>query len=206
MPFVLFIRHGENDFSKKGILAGRRRGVHLNQRGHEQALELGKALADAPIRAIYSSPLDRAVETALPIARALRVSLRREPGLLESDVGDWEGRSVRRLAHTTVWRVFQQAPSRAVHPSGESIIATQSRVVAAVTAICAKHKPRDLIACVSHADPIKLVIAHYIGLPLDYFQRLACETASLSLLAITPTNAQLIWLNRRPPLDLQPLK
>jgi probable phosphomutase (TIGR03848 family) len=202
MPLLLLIRHGENDFSKRGILAGRLAGVHLNERGREQARELAKSLASAPIKAIYSSPLARALETAEPIARGRGLTVQRAPGLIEADVGLWQGRSVRRLAVTRRWRVVQQAPSRATHPGGESIVQVQSRVVTALDAICAKHKPRDLIACVFHSDPIKLAIAHYIGLPLDRFQRLACDTGSVSLLAIGDSSAQLMWSNRRVPFDL----
>lgn len=201
MPLLLLIRHGENDFSKKGRLAGRMSGVHLNDRGRKQSQELAKALADVPIKAIYSSPLERAFETAAPIARARHLRVRQAPGLLEADVGQWQGQSVRRLARTKYWRIIQAAPSRAGHPGGESFVQLQARIVTTLDAICARHKPMDLIACVFHADPIKLAIAHYIGLPLDRFQRLGCDTASVTLLAISESGAQLIWLNRRPPLN-----
>ncbi len=206
MPLLILIRHGENDYSKKGRLAGRMVGVHLNERGRKQAEELATALAHAPIKAVYSSPLERAVETADPIAKALNVKIKIEAGLLESDVGQWEGKSVRRLALTRHWRVIQRAPSRASHPGGESFMQTQGRIVAALDAICARHKPRDLVACVFHADPIKLAVAHYIGLPLDQFQRLGCDTGSATLLAVWESGAQLMWLNRKPPQLFPPSK
>ncbi len=206
MPLLILIRHGENDYSKKGRLAGRMVGVHLNERGRKQAEELATALAHAPIKAVYSSPLERAVETADPIAKALNVKIKIEAGLLESDVGQWEGKSVRRLALTRYWRVIQRAPSRARHPGGESFMQTQGRIVAALDAICARHKPRDLVACVFHADPIKLAVAHYIGLPLDQFQRLGCDTGSATLLAVWESGAQLMWLNRKPPQLFPPSK
>ncbi len=200
MPLLLLIRHGENDYSKKGRLAGRMPGVHLNERGRQQAQELAAALTHVPIKAVYASPLERAVETAEPIAAALKQKVRIEAGLLESDVGEWQGKSVRRLALSRYWRIIQRSPSRAGHPGGETFLQTQGRVVAALDAICARHKPRDLVACVFHSDPIKLAVAHYIGLPLDQFQRLGCDTASASLLAVWESGAQLMWLNRKPPL------
>ncbi len=200
MPLLLLIRHGENDYSKKGRLAGRMPGVHLNERGRQQAQELAAALTQVPIKAVYASPLERAVETAEPIAAALKQKVRIEAGLLESDVGEWQGKSVRRLALSRYWRIVQRSPSRAGHPGGETFLQTQGRVVAALDAICARHKPRDLVACVFHSDPIKLAVAHYIGLPLDQFQRLGCDTASASLLAVWENGAQLMWLNRKPPL------
>jgi probable phosphoglycerate mutase len=199
MPALLLIRHGENDLAKRGVLAGRLPGVHLNEAGRKQAQELAEALGRLPIKAVYSSPLERALETAEPLARALRIGIQRDPGLIESNVGRWEGKSVHRLALSKYWRIVQRSPSRAGHPGGESFVQTQTRVVSALEAICAKHKARDLIACVMHSDPIKLAVAHYIGLPLDNFQRLVCDPASVTLLTLGPSSARLIWLNQQPP-------
>jgi probable phosphomutase (TIGR03848 family) len=201
MPLLLLIRHGENDYSKTGKLAGRMPGVELNERGRKQAEELGKALANAPLAAIYSSPLERAVQTAEPIAKARGLKIIQTPGLLEANVGEWQGKSVRRLALSKYWRVVQNAPSRARHPGGESFAEVQVRIVSTLEEICAKHKDRDLVACVFHSDPIKLAVAHFIGMPLDHFQRLACDTGSVTLLAVGTSSAHLIWLNRRPPFD-----
>ncbi len=201
MPLLLLIRHGENDYSKTGRLAGRLPGVNLNERGRQQAEELGKALANAPLAAVYSSPLERARQTAEPIARARGLKVIEAPGLMEANVGDWQGKSVRRLAMTKYWRVIQGAPSRARHPGGESFAETQLRIVQALDEIMARHKERDLIACVFHADPIKLAVAHYIGLPLDHFQRLAIDTGSVTLLGIGQMSGHLVWLNRRPPFE-----
>lgn len=203
MPLLLLIRHGENDYSKTGRFAGRLAGVHLNERGQKQAQDLADSLVQIPLKAIYSSPLERAMETAAPIAQARKLEVHPDPGLLESDIGGWEGLSVRRAALTKVWRVVQFAPSRAGHPGGETFQQIQTRVVTALDAICKRHKPRDLIACVFHADPIKLAVAHYIGLPLDHFQRLACDTGSVTLINVHEMGAFLIWLNRRPPFELQ---
>jgi probable phosphomutase (TIGR03848 family) len=200
MTILLLIRHGQTSLAKRGVLAGRRPGVHLTDDGRSQAIELANSLASLPIKALYSSPLERAVETARPISRALGMPMRREAGLLEADVGKWQGKSIGRLARTRQWQVVQRAPSRARHPSGESFLETQVRVVSALEKICARHKPRDVVACVFHSDPIKLAVAHYIGLPLDRFQQLACDTASVTLLAVTESSAQLLWLNRHPPL------
>jgi probable phosphoglycerate mutase len=204
MPILLLIRHGENDYTKKHKLAGRLPGVHLNERGQEQAQSLAEALKDVPIKAIYSSPLERAVETATPIAKARRLGLQIEKGLLETNVGRWQGRSLASLRLQKHWKVVQQAPSRAQFPEGETFYELQTRVAAALDAIVRKHKPRDIIACVFHADPIKLAIAHYIGLPLDNFQRLSCDTGSITALAIGEMGVTLIRSNQRPPFDFLP--
>ena len=83
MPVILLIRHGENDYVKKQRLAGRMAGVHLNQNGQKQAQALAETLGRAPIKAIYSSPLERAMETAAPLAQALGLPVQPRPGLIE---------------------------------------------------------------------------------------------------------------------------
>jgi len=203
MTILLLIRHGENDYSKMGKFAGRLPGVHLNERGMKQAEELGEALKDAPLKVVYSSPLERAMETAAPIARAHGLEVVMDEGLQEADVGKWEGISVRRAALTKQWKVVQNAPSRAAHPGGETFIQTQTRIVTALNAICARHKPRDVVACVFHADPIKMAVAYYLGLPLDSFQKLACDTGSVTVLAVHAMGAFLMRLNQRPPFELK---
>jgi probable phosphomutase (TIGR03848 family) len=206
MPLLLLIRHGENDFVKTGKLPGRLPGIHLNERGQKQAQALGDALAHVPIKAIYSSPLERAMETAQPIAASRKLEIIQEPNLLDGKVGKWEGKSLKTLRLTNAWKVVQHSPSRFQFPEGESFIELQSRVVHTLENIVKKHnKPKDIVAVVFHADPIKLAISHFLGLPLDHFQRLSCDTGSVSALFVGEMGANLIKLNQRPPLDfLQP--
>ena len=208
MPLLLLIRHGENDFTKKHKLAGYTPNVHLNERGQSQAQALADALKEVPIKALYSSPLERAVETATPIAAARALEIQNEAGLLETNVGKWQGRSLAALRLQKHWKVVQNAPSRAQFPEGETFYECQTRIVTALDSISRKYKPQDIVACVFHADPIKLAIAHYIGLPLDHFQRLSCDTGSLTALYVNESGANLIKLNQRPPFDFltQPKK
>lgn len=204
MPLFLFIRHGENDYTKKNKLAGRLPKVHLNDYGMNQAQALSKALKETPITAIYSSPLERAMETATPIAKSIGLTIQKEKGLLETNVGSWQGKSLKRLYLHKHWKVIQRAPSRAQFPNGETFYECQNRIVATIDAISSKHKPKDIVACVFHADPIKLAVAHYIGLPLDHFQRLGCDTGSVSAVYIGEMGANLMKLNQRPPFDFLP--
>jgi probable phosphoglycerate mutase len=208
MPLLLLIRHGENDFTKKHKLAGYTPDVHLNERGQSQAQALADALRAVPIKAIYSSPLERAVETATPIAAARELEIQNEAGLLETNVGKWQGRSLAALRLQKHWKVVQNAPSRAQFPEGETFYECQTRIVTALDSISRKYKPQDIVACVFHADPIKLAVAHYFGLPLDHFQRLSCDTGSLTALYVNESGANLIKLNQRPPFDFltQPKK
>lgn len=201
MPLLLLIRHGENEFVKTGKLPGRLPGVHLNENGQRQAQALGEALKDVPLKALYSSPLERTMETAEPIAKARNLPIQQIPELMDSDVGTWQGKSLKILRRTKVWKIVQNAPSRFQFPEGETFYASQTRIVAALDGICRRHKPKDIVAAVFHADPIKLAIAHYIGLPLDHFQRLACDTGSVSVLYVSEMGANLIKMNQRPPID-----
>ena len=205
MPLLLLIRHGENDFVKTGKLPGQSAGIHLNERGLNQAQALGEALKEVPIKAVYSSPLERAMETAEPIARARNLEIVPDPGLRDADVGKWQGKSLKVLRLTNAWKIVQHSPSRFTFPEGESFMSVQTRIVNALESIARKHnKPKDIIAIVFHADPIKLAVAHFLGLPLDHFQRLSCDTGSLTALYVGDMGANLLKLNQRPPFDFLP--
>jgi probable phosphoglycerate mutase len=202
MPLLLLIRHGENDFVKTGKLPGQTSGIHLNERGQKQAQALGEALKAVPIKAIYSSPLERAMETAEPIATSHKLEIRQEAGLKDADVGTWQGKSIKTLRLTNAWKIVQHSPSRFHFPEGESFMDVQTRIVNALEGIVKRHnKPKDIIAVVFHADPIKLAVSHFLGLPLDHFQRLSCDTGSLTALFVGDMGANLIKLNQRPPFD-----
>ena len=201
MTLLLLIRHGENEYVKTGKLAGRLPGIHLNERGQKQAQALGEALKEVPIKAIYSSPLERAMETAEPIATSRKLTIHQEPDLMDTDIGRWQGKSLKVLRLTKVWKIVQSAPSRFRFPDGESFVDAQTRYVDALERIMQKHKLQDIVAVVFHADPIKLAISHFLGMPLDHFQRLGCDTGSLTALHVSEANATLIKLNQRPPFD-----
>jgi probable phosphoglycerate mutase len=175
--------------------------VHLNARGQKQAQALGEALKDVPIRAVYSSPLERAMETAAPIAFPRGLQIVPESDLMDTDVGKWQGRSWKVLRLTKAWKMVQHTPSRFRFPEGESFPETQLRVVNVLERIICKHKSQDVVAVVFHADPIKLAVAHFLGLPLDRFQRLGCETGSVTMLHVGETGANLVKLNQHPPFD-----
>ncbi len=200
MPTLLLIRHGENDYLKKNRLPGHRPGIHLNERGRQQAAELARSLSQLPIKAIYASPLERAVETAEPLAQALGLGIQIRPPLTDVDPGLWTGRSWKALHRTKQWKVIQHTPSQFQFPGGETFLQAQERIVAALIAISAAHK-REMVAVVFHADPIKLAVAHYLGLPLDNFQRLTIHAGSVTVLKIGAPAARLLALNLIPPFS-----
>jgi probable phosphoglycerate mutase len=199
MPVVMLIRHGENEYVKKGRLAGRLPGVHLNHNGHAQAAALTEALKNTPIKAVYCSPLDRTIETAAPIAKAHKLKPISREGLLEVDFGKWQDRTIKQLSRQKLWKTVQSRPSHARFPEGETFAEAQLRMVSEINQLCSQHKPKEIIACVGHSDMIKLAVAYYLGLPLDLFQRLTVQPASVTTLHIHPEGgAQLINLNHIP--------
>jgi probable phosphoglycerate mutase len=202
MPLLLLIRHGENEYVKTGKMAGRLPGVHLNERGQKQAQALGEALKDVPIKAIYSSPLERAMETAAPIASARKMQIIQENGLIESNIGKWQGKSIKALRLTKIWKIVQNTPSRFRFPDGESFPEMQTRIASALERIIEKYnKPQDIVVVVFHADPIKLAVSHFLGLPLDNFQRLSCDTGSLTAIYASESGSNLVKLNQHPPFE-----
>lgn len=200
MTIILLIRHGENDYVKEGRMAGRLPGVHLNEKGREQAQALADKLKDAPIKAVYSSPLERAMETAQPLAAALGQEVIPRAGLLETDMGEWQDRKLKGLSRLKAWRVVQMAPSLLRFPGGETFAECQQRIVSELEMLRGLHDADEMIACVFHSDPIKLAVAYYLGLPLDLFQRLTVMPATVSVIQIDDGFSRLINLNYDPSL------
>lgn len=199
MPIVLLIRHGENEYVKTGRLAGRKPGVHLNEKGHTQAQLLAESLRHLPIKAVYSSPLDRTMETATPLAEALKQEVIPREGLLEVDFGNWQDRTLKELRRRKLWKTVQSSPTQMRFPEGESFAEAQQRIAAELIELSRQHNSKDMFACFGHSDMIKLAAAYFIGLPLDLFQRLMVQPASVTTLSITPDKgAALINLNHIP--------
>ena len=222
MTTFLLIRHGENDYAKKNILAGRLPGVHLNERGRRQALALaerlapsqgaGKAPSPGPkrphkskprpsIKAIYSSPLERAIETITPLAERLGLPVILRPALIETDVGEWQGQPLKRLRRLKVWRLLQHTPSLFRFPGGETVLEGQQRIVSELEYLRQQHAEDELVVCCGHSDPFKYLLAHYLGMPLDLFQRLSLDTGTVTALSIGEQGSRLLWLNLSPDPD-----
>ncbi len=185
MTTILLVRHAVNDFVKTGKLAGWTPGVHLNEDGKAQAQALGKRLSHAPLKHIYASPLERTMETAQAIAEhhpQLTIEQNLEIG--EVRYGDWEGMKISALRSRKMWDVVQEYPSRAVFPNGETMRGVQVRAVNEIERLVKKH-PREMIVIVSHADLIKMVVAHYLGMHLDNFQRIVISPASINTIMLS---------------------
>src|SRR5215218_6047801 len=136
-----------------------------------QAEALAGRLAAVPLDAIYASPLERCQETAAPLAEAKGLKVETLDDLGEVRYGDWTGRTLKELAKEPLWKVVQATPSAARFPAGESLFEMQARAVQAVERLREAH-PKQTVAVCSHADVIKALACHYLGMHVDLFQRL----------------------------------
>jgi probable phosphoglycerate mutase len=207
MAVLLLIRHATNDFVKTGRLPGRTPNIHLNEEGRRQADALRTHLAGQRIDAVYSSQLERAIETAWRIAAQHALPIHIRPDLADIDNGTFTGRAIKDItedpASKDLWKIVVETPSAAVFPDGEAMLDMQRRVVAQLVALAAAHpdvevpptepdaKPThrpQTIAVVMHADPIKAALAHFLGMPFDFFQRLGVAPASISTVIHNPAD------------------
>jgi len=190
---LFLIRHGLTPHTNER-LSGWLPGISLSDAGLAQAEGLAARMGPVKLDAIYASPLERCVETARPLAssKKLRVRIREELG--EVRYGDWEGKRLRTLAKTKLWRQVMASPSRARFPGGETLAETQARCVAAVEALSVRHD-RDAVAVVTHADVIRVVIAYYAGIHLDLYQRLVISPVSVSVLWVGQSTPRVLAVN-----------
>jgi probable phosphomutase (TIGR03848 family) len=200
---LVLVRHATTAATGKR-LGGWTPGVHLDEPGRAQARAAAERLADLPVAAVYTSPLERTRETATAVARphGLRTRVRR--GLGEVDYGDWTDQPLGTLRRRKLWATIQATPSRVTFPGGESIRGAQARAVDTVEALAAEHGD-DTFVAVSHADVIKAVLAHYLGMHLDSFQRLVVSPASASVLHLPAAGAPaVLTCNHHGPLPRPP--
>lgn len=194
MTVLILIRHATNDFVKEGRLAGWTPGVHINAQGQREAEALARRLARVPLEAIYSSPLERAVDTAEIIAACHKLPVQVCYGLGEGRAGEWTGKLIKEVEGTDTWKALQSHPVGVKLPGGESIDEVQARMVAEAEDIVRAH-PDGIVVLVSHADPLKSLIAHYLNWDLNEYQRVALQPASASILIAGEKTARLILLN-----------
>jgi probable phosphoglycerate mutase len=198
MARLLLIRHAPTAETGKS-LSGRLPGFSLTEAGREMADDLGRRLTTVALAALYSSPLERTWETAQAIARHQRRGTARtvvqQTGLIEVDYGTWSGRPFRTLYKLAGWQTVRTAPSRIRFPGGESLLEAQARAVSTCEELARAHRGK-VIGLVTHADVIKAAIAHFLGQPLDLFNRLEVSPASVSVLDLAPDRPpRLVALN-----------
>lgn len=191
---IVLVRHGQTHTTGQ-VLPGRAKGLHLAPAGQEQATRAAERIAQLPaVAALYTSPLERARQTAAPIGRALSLTPQVRRGLLECDFGDWTGERLDRLMKLPEWATVQRAPSTFRFPGGESFTEMQHRIVGALEEIRDAHRG-ELVVCVSHADPIKAAVAHAMGTHLDLFQRIVISTCSITAITWTTHGPAVLTVN-----------
>jgi probable phosphomutase (TIGR03848 family) len=199
MTTVLLVRHGRSTANTSGVLAGRTPGVGLDDKGREQAAAVGDRLAELPLAAIVSSPLQRCVETVAPLVAATGRRLTKEKRLAECDYGDWTGRSIKELMKEKVWPVVQTHPSSVAFPGGESMAGMAARAVSAIRdwdqRLSAQHGPAAVWVACSHGDLIKAVVADALGMHLDLFQRIVIDPGSVTAISYTEFRPFLLRVN-----------
>jgi probable phosphoglycerate mutase len=158
---------------------------------------VAERLERVPFKAIYSSPIERTRETADAIAERHKLDVEISPELGEVHYGKWTNRSFKTLVRTKLWATLQSFPSAARFPDGETLRAVQSRAVDEVERIRARH-PKRTVCCVSHADVIKLIVAHYMGLHIDFFQRISISPASVTIISVSDGGPRVLVLNALP--------
>jgi probable phosphomutase (TIGR03848 family) len=190
---VLLIRHGAHALQGK-VLVGRTPGVHLSGEGRRQAETLAHRLAETSVRAIYSSPLERAQETAAPLAERLGLETKVVEDLNEIDFGDWTNQPIETLADDQRWHLFNSFRSGTTPPNGEAMLDVQARFVGMVEGLRTLY-PGAQVAIVSHGDVIKSGLAHWLGVHLDLFQRIEVSPGSLSVVEIEDYGPRILRLN-----------
>ena len=190
----LLVRHGQTPTTGK-VLPGRATGLHLADAGQAQAQAAADRLAVLDrVDAIYSSPLERARETAAPIGRARSLKVGVDKSLQECDFGDWTGCELKKLMKLPEWSTVQRAPSTFRFPGGESFTEMQTRMIGAIDRLRIAHLG-GVVVCVSHADTIKAVVAHAMGTHIDMFQRIVISPCSITAIAYSAGGPVVLTVN-----------
>lgn len=197
MVDLYLIRHGLTDAVGRSI-AGRSPGVHLNEAGTRQAECLAEALGSVSISAVYSSPLERARETAKPLAERYGLHVQTAAELNEIDFGEWTGCELDVLQEDPHWMQFNSLRSCTRPPGGETMLEVQARVVTFLISLANTNpNPADRsLILISHGDVIKAAVMYVLGTPLDLFLRFEIAPASVSCIRFEGSYPKLLVLNR----------
>ena len=182
MTTLFLIRHGTTAVTGSRLY-GRTPGIHLDER-----------FEGIRLTAVYSSPLERCLETMEPLAGARGLEIRTSDALIEMDAGAWTGRTLPSLRRVKLWDTVQRNPSRFSFPGGESFVDAEARVLDEIERIVARH-PRGRIAVGTHGDLVRVLISHYTGAHLDQFQRVMAEPASVSVVHLGEGVPRILLVN-----------
>ena len=190
---IRLLRHAHSTANEKGILAGRDKTVHLSERGMREAAQVELHLRSMTINRVVSSPLPRARQTIAPfLSQNSKIESIRDSGIIEMDYGDWSGKKLSLLSKKPLWRGIQRNPASIRFPAGESFLEMLERSTDSIRRLAL---PGKTTLFVSHGDVIKAIVAHYLGMHLDNFQKIAIDPASLTRIVINEGNAFISYTN-----------
>jgi probable phosphoglycerate mutase len=193
MTTFLLIRHGLTD-AVGHVMTGHEAGVHLNATGRDQAAGLPMRLGVVPIHALYASPLERTRETAQPVADARGLPIQIEPRFIEVDFGGWTNRRFADIADDPAWRFYNEYRGATRPPAGEGLINVQQRTVAALLDLQERH-PDQVVAVFTHADTLRAILLYFLGMPVDFVQRLEISPARISVLQLGAGAPRVLQVN-----------
>ena len=185
MASIILVRHSRSTANTAGVLAGQAPGIALDEVGFTQAQGLVSRIGEIEIKRIISSPLQRCLETITPWHTAHGKSIIEiDRNFIESDYGSWTGQKLSELSKEPLWKEVQKKPSKVTFPAGESFKAMFDRVSKGLDQIIDSLNDDDNVIIVSHGDIIKLAIAKILDLPIDNFQKLVIDPASISIVKV----------------------
>jgi probable phosphoglycerate mutase len=175
-------------------LWGRTPGICLNEKGEMQAQRLADRFKHIRLDAIYSSPLERALQTATVIAQNTKLDVIKSAAANEIDFGEWSGKSFEELSIDEQWRRFNSHRSITMIPSGESFLEVQNRIVKEIEELAVLHSEAQ-VAIVSHADVIRAAVAYFSAIPIDMIDRFEISPCSVSVVAVNYDHSTLLTIN-----------
>jgi broad specificity phosphatase PhoE len=191
MVVIHLVRHGLH--ADVGQILSGRSSLGLNTSGRDQAERLGKRLENAGIEAIHTSPCRRAVETAQRISLACSLPLQIDQAFDEIDFGSWSGRSFAELASDLGWLQWNEARETARPPGGETMNSVIDRAISGIMRLAATSFERVVV--VSHADVIRGIIAHYLGLSVNRLLGFDVAPASVSRVQVGEWGGHVLSVN-----------
>ena len=196
METIFLMRHGETAWNQEKRVMGRLE-TPLNRKGIAQGKRIARLLPDLEIRAIYTSPLRRALDTARILAKECHKSLKINPNLTEVAFGRWQGYRFDDLIKDKAYHRFLKTPLKAAVPGGETIVDVQRRGLRAIRRAIREY-PKGRLLFVSHGDVIRAILCHYLKLPLQEFRRLRIDNGTLSALEVDGPWAEIKYMNYVP--------
>lgn len=179
---VLLIRHGVTPWHAERRVLGQR-DIPLAPEGIEQSHDVARALGGVKLAEVLSSPLQRAVQTAEIIGRAVGIEVARDPRLTDFKVGSWTGLGYEEVAASGEYQAFLRRPDAAAMPGGEKLEEIQRRAIAAVEQALSDSPTGDALAIVTHAGIIRVLLTHYMGSPVANYHRIRVSPGSISILS-----------------------